>query len=318
MDEDTLKKVGPVWIEDYKKGLSEISDLKAAEDHYFTTPMANHAQPFDFEPFDKMLYGLSPEEAAAILPSLDDMGGLEIGPWHEWRPCGLYHEMLEKVTPFAAKGVIWYQGESDVEHPEIYASMLEAMINLWRKKWNSPLAFVSAQLAPFGKNSFNGGGELYPIIREQQASLVGKVENYYLVSTGDVGNEFDIHPKEKQPVGNRMALTALNRIYDINVLCDGPQLQSADKNDNTIVLHFNNADDGLKLKGNAVEALHVLVDETEEKISTLIKNNHIIVTLDTVHVSNASIRVEYAQTPYYNTNVYNSAGFPIMPFTVTL
>lgn len=72
-----------------------------------------------------------------------------IGPDHPWRPCGLYHTMLAKIVPYTAKGVLWYQGESDAIHAEIYDEVLSTLIRNWRDLWREELPFLLVQLAPF-------------------------------------------------------------------------------------------------------------------------------------------------------------------------
>ena len=195
-------------MDDYEEGLRKIPDIEAAEEEFYNSPMADHTNPFANEMTNRMLYGMSEKELLQLFTQFSGSDVMVIGPWHEWRPCGIYHTMAERVIPYAARGVIWYQGESDEDHPDIYADMMEGLIGLWRNKWGIDLPFIMTQLAPLG-TTIGKGGEEYPKLREQQRIVAGRVENVYLCSIGDVGNSYDIHPKEKQPVGHRMALIAL-------------------------------------------------------------------------------------------------------------
>ena len=325
MDEETLKACGPVWISDYEEGISKIKDLKAAEENYHKNPMTDKAHPF-LNPFgDKMMYGVSKEELVAMFSSLTANAGDDdpnpIGPWHEWRPNGLYHTMLEHVMPYTIRAVIWYQGESDEDHPELYDTMMKALIGLWREKWGEQLPFLTTQLAPFGE--FVGtGGKYYPILRAMQEKTADEVPNVYLASIGDVGLEHDIHPKEKQPVGRRLALLALGHIYGQDILCEAPRAESMKQIEHGISISFKYAPDGLVLKGTQVNALSIYMDGTEISkdayTCVLVDQTLQILFQSDLDERNHHFRVDFAKTPYYEVNLYNQADIPAKPFSLEI
>lgn len=341
MDEASVQKYGPIWQEEYEAGVAAIKDLKAAEEVYANNPMCDKAHPFDNEFTDRLLYGLSEEEMLAQLAQLAPNGDMSemnpIGPWHEWRPSGLYHTMLKHVAPYTIRGVIWYQGESDDIHADIYEGMMEGVIRCWRKEWNDELPFIMTQLAPLGE-ALPPGGRYYPLIRDAQEAVVKKLPQVYCASIGDVGSGHDIHPKEKQPVGHRMALLARGHVYGENILCEAPMLEDAVYADGQIDLSFSNAEEGLLLKnhedqmkssdslsankaqGSAhVNALTVYVSDhvvNEALYDVTLKDNHMLITFKSVQPTAGTIKISFARTSYYEVNVYNVADIPMKPFFV--
>ena len=319
MDEETASAAGPEWLEDYENGLRDIPDIQRAEADFYRTPMADHTHPFDNPVSDRMMYGLSLEELKASFEKMEELGGLIIGPWHEWRPCGLYHTMVEHVCPYTAKGVLWYQGESDEDHPDIYAKMLSGLIALWRRKWNSNLPFIVVQLAPLGVEIGKGGRE-YPALRAQQQLVAETVPDVFLVSTGDAGNTYDIHPKEKQPVGRRMALLARGHIYKENdLLCDAPVPDHVDISGQVISVHFKNADMGLLLKGDISSYIEVILlagkNATVGVVKSVSVRDEILdIYIDAENGVEKLLEIRFAQMPYYHMGLYNKADIPALPF----
>lgn len=317
MDEDTVRKNGLVWLEDYEKGLLNCKDLKAAENAFKKNPFNNHTHPFDNQQIDKMMYGMSLEELRESLSKFSqEPEEMVIGPWHDWRPCGLYHTMLKKIIPYSARGVIWYQGESDVEHPEIYADMMCGLISCWRRDWDDELPFIMTQLAPLG-TLIGEGGLYFPVIREQQEETVQRMKNVFCASIGDVGSIHDIHPKEKQPVGRRMALLARGHVYKEDILCEAPVVECFNHKKDVIEIIFKNAQDGLVVKGNRVNAVKIYGESdcllSEETYSVSVNENKIIIQIQPGLVYDNFV-IEFAKEPYYEINVYNKSDIPIKPF----
>lgn len=317
MDEESVLEYGKVWMEDYQNGLLKIKDAEKEEEEYFYSPFTDKSNPFGNPDADRMMYGMPKEELIQLFSSLSE-GGRVIGPWHEWRPTGLFHRMVEKVAPYTVRGVIWYQGESDEEHPDIYANMLEGVVKCWRRLWGRELPFIMAELAPFG-TAIEPGGKFYPVLREQQELATKNIEKVWLVSTGDVGSDYDIHPKEKQPVGKRMALTARGHVYQEDILCDPPVLLKAERTESGVRIEFEHAVGGLSMRGDHINSLSITqIDDNNnglEKIDYSIEllDNSIFIAIPEKY-SHSRIEIAFAKTPYYEVNVYNEAGFPVRPF----
>ncbi|MFP3155874.1 sialate O-acetylesterase [Lachnospiraceae bacterium ZAX-1] len=235
------------------------------------------------------------------------------GPADPNRPAGLYHTMTEKIIGYSCRGVIWYQGENDEGKADVYDELFTAVIRCWRDAWNDKLPFLFVQLAPYGKSQL-GTGKNFPIIREKQAWVSKHVENTYMASIMDCGMKNDIHPKNKQPVGERLALMARGKIYGEDILCEPPELSSVSLKQGIITLGFVNTGDGLRLKGEKLGGLRVVVDgkplggfDVQVKHDCLeIRNGKFIV--------GALVKLLFAWVGYCEVNLLNSAGLAAKPF----
>lgn len=133
--------------------------------------------------------------------------------------------MLKEIIGYSAQGVIWYQGETDDKKPQMYGKLFSAMIACWRRDWKEKnaamdrLPFLFVQLAPFGTWRDNSS-ESYPVLRCQQEFVSKSVQDVYMTCISDIGNVYDIHPKVKKPVGQRLAQLAVKYIYGMDILAD--------------------------------------------------------------------------------------------------
>lgn len=319
MDREALEECGPVWIEDYENGLSGIENMEQAKEAYFANPMGDKSRPFDCEERNRWMKGLAPAELEEIFGNLGESGLDVIGPWHEWRPCGLYEMMLKPVMPYTLRGVIYYQGESDDAHPEIYADMLEGMIGCWRKGFEDELPFLMTQLAPFGE-VFDQGGRYYPVIREQQELAAEKLAQVWCASVGDAGDLYDIHPKEKRPVGERLALLARGHVYGEKLLCEAPVGVKLGREGQALIIDCVNAQGGLVMCGGLVSALQVyrpdggLLDKAAYHASP--EGERLIIRFSD-EMDRGSYKIRFAKTPYYEVNLYNMSRIPMKPFVLT-
>lgn len=297
-----------VWLEEYRKGLQGV-DLQQLSRDYRGNPMniSNHPT---VDPYGITFPGWSREQQLVTMEQMVLGGQLLIGPDHPWRPCGLYHTMLKNVAPYTAKGVIWYQGESDDIHADIYDTVLCAMMRNWRDLWQDELPFLIVQLAPFG-NWLDCSGELYPAVRAQQQAVCDRDENAFLCSISDSGMQWDIHPKHKKPVGQRLALLARGHIYGEDILCDAPRFRDVTVDGTEAVLRFDHAA-GLHRTGSeeTVPALTV----NGQPCTGCVADDTLIIPLPQAD----EWHIEYANTGYYQADLYNEAGIPALPFTVTV
>ncbi|MCD7884313.1 MAG: sialate O-acetylesterase, partial [Lachnospiraceae bacterium] len=218
---------------------------------------------------------------------------------------------------FDAYGVLWYQGESDdvAGQQHLYETMLEACIEDWRKVWKEKLPFLIVQLPGFGE-WMSGQSIDYPKIREGQEMVVDKIDQTYLCSISDAGEEKDIHPKNKKIVGERLALLARGRIYHEKLLCEPPRYMFGEREGNTIKLSFANADTGLVVKGETINTLFIKSGEKEIPYTYKIDENKVIMEIDEFPVGEVSIA--FAKTNWYCVNLYNKAGIPAIPFQTCL
>jgi len=191
-----------------------------------------------------VMYGLSRAEQQEWVRRHQNTPLTPMGPWHHYRPSGLYHTMVGKVAPLPVKGILWYQGESDQEHADIYDRTMDALVRCLRETWQDDLPFFFVQLAPFDR-WLECTGRGYVKVRWAQERAASRIPQCYMASIMDLGEQYDIHPKEKKKVGERLALLALKHVYDENVLCDPPYAVSAHLDGSRIVLTMANAGDGM-------------------------------------------------------------------------
>jgi len=303
---------GAIWLREYEEAVKD-QDLAAYEAAFRANPNNDRTHMLE-NPFNIKVVkeGLTRQEQLQLV-SLIPQQPEPYGPWYERRPGGLYETMLKKVHPYAIKGVIWYQGESDDKHPDAYKTVFPQMIRCWRDLWQEELPFLFVQLAPFRQWLLCFGSQ-YPRIRNIQHWVSKNVANTWMASIGDVGMEWDIHPKNKLAVGHRLALLARGHVYGEQILCDAPELEYAQKEDDRILLHFAHAE-GLHIAADALQAL-VGTDtsgESREITDVQIKDDTLI--LPNCHDITA---LAFAQTDYYEVNLYNAAGIPALPFEVVL
>lgn len=232
-------------------------------------------------------------------------------------PGSLYEHMVKKAAPFAVRGILWYQGESDQDYglASIYDKMLTGLISDWRSLWNEDLPFLIVQLPGF-ESWLNVTNTEYHILRQRQEKVCKEIQNVWLCSISDIGEQFDIHPKNKLPVGKRLALLAKKHIYGEQILCDAPALKTAGIEEGKIHLFFENAEGGLKLMGEKVNALEVLVDRKSMDYEFEIRGETVVLT---VHgLIQGSVHIRFATQQFYQVNLYNQMGIPAVPFEVDI
>ena len=314
MDEETVKKHGQVWLDEYNQAIDGL-DIEKYKKEFRSNPFnALHTEPFS--EINEMLTWA--EDQKGIAEYFKNVVMSPMGPYDAWRPCGLYNTMLEQVIPYSIAGVLWYQGESDDVHAEIYGEILKDLIQLWRKKWKEELPFLIVQLAPF--DHMNGGltGEKYPIIRAGQKKVTETVEKTWLVSTSDCGEEFDIHPKHKKKVGERLALQALAHLYGKKEISEAPECILCEVDGTEIILTFSNSGDGLQVCGDDLSWLEI--KQSGKSLPwTLMKTDKDKMVLDCPGINERdNIDINIAQTSYYQVNLYNSAWIPVIPAHITV
>ncbi|WP_160167309.1 sialate O-acetylesterase [Rhodopirellula sp. SWK7] len=235
-------------------------------------------------------------------------------PFLKKTPASLYESMTKEIIPYTARGVLWYQGEANVARPDDYVELLSAHIGRVRQDFKyETLPFYIVQLSAWGP-----GEEYWPEFRAAQARVRDTVPNTGLALSLDVGDELNIHPTNKKPVGRRLAYLALNDIYDLDTPARGPRLKSVEAEGSKMVLTFDHALDGLSVADDSESAAGFEVagsDKRFVKASASITGKTEI-TLDAPSVSKP-IFARYAWHGFFkpSLNLYNSAGLPAEPFS---
>jgi sialate O-acetylesterase len=237
----------------------------------------------------------------------------------------LYNGMINPLTNLNIKGFIWYQGENN-QHDDApdYTKLNAALINGWRSKFNdNGLPFYLVQLTPFAEDynttTPKGGDPTLDYLakfREQQANVL-TVPGTGMAVTMDVGEEANHHPRNKKPVGERLALLALKNNYGQQVECYGPHFSSYTVNGNTATINFTpGTANGLNTIGSQPLKQFFFVagvDKVFRQASAVISGNIIIVTAPAdLHTPIQAIRYAFTNAPV--TNLQNSAGLPAEPF----
>lgn len=164
------------------------------------------------------------------------------------RPGNLYESMLRRVCPYALRGFWYYQGEQDEEWPADYETELTCLVRRWRADWQDEdghLPFLLVQLPMYATGA---GAESWPTLRAAQAAVARREPNAGLVVLADLGEADNIHPVDKEPVGHRLALLALQTVYGLPVTGLAPRPVQAAAEGETAVLHFAHTGGGLVLR----------------------------------------------------------------------
>lgn len=191
--------------------------------------------------------------------------------------------------------------------------MFSQMIRCWRDLWGEELPFLFVQLAPFEKWLI-ASGKTYPLLRRQQEQVSKTVPNTWMATSGDAGMQWDIHPKCKKPIGQRLALLALGHVYGKDLLCDAPELLRAEKRNGDILLRFAHAE-GLYLNGELFETLELLgADGKRVAASGAVLDGDSLI----LRGCGSAVAIRYAQTPFFRAKLFNAAGIPAKPFETNI
>jgi sialate O-acetylesterase len=242
-------------------------------------------------------------------------------------PTTIYNGMIHPLVPFAIRGVIWYQGESNSTEGDSYFHKMQALIAGWRKIWNQgDFPFYFVQIANYGQPSTDPAGDdgWAPVRDAQRRSLV--IKNTGMAVTIDVGDSGDLHPKNKQDVGARLALWALARDYGkTNIVFSGPLYRGLNVEGNAIRVYFDSVgsglivgkksgllptvkDDGGRLQRFAIAA----ADKRWRWAEANIDGASVVVSSPEV-VNPVAVRYAYSMNPE-GANLYNQEGLPASPF----
>lgn len=270
---------------------------------------------------------LGPEERMKLYaPSgavLEDLSG----PWkykvglepsfpeikgYQHYPASLYNGMLHAIVPFGIKGVIWYQGESNAGRAYEYRTLFQSMIEDWRVRWGMDyFPFLFVQLANFMDIPEEPQEDAWAELREAQFMAL-RLPNTGMAVTMDIGEMFDIHPRNKQDVGHRLALAAKKIAYNQDIVYSGPLYKSMEINGTDVEIAFDHIGKGLQVKGDKLNGFQIAgKDHKFYWANAQIVGGEVFVSSDKVK---APFAVRYGWAINMKCNLYNKNGLPASPF----
>jgi sialate O-acetylesterase len=249
----------------------------------------------------------------ALEPKHPDWGSRPeaVGVSNQNNPSVLYNAMIAPLVPFAIRGVIWYQGESNAGRAYQYRTLFPTMIRDWRSAWGSDFPFYFVQLANWHANKAEPDESDWAELREAQLMTLREPQTGMAV-TIDIGDENDIHPRNKLDVGRRLAAWALAGSYNQKVIPSGPLFDRYTVKDNEVRIRFKHAEglktsDGGPVKGFAIageDRRFVWADARIEGDAVIVSSAKISKPI--------AVRYGWADNPI--ANLYNKSGFPASPF----
>ena len=221
------------------------------------------------------------------------------------RPCCLYNAMIAPLQPYAIRGVIWYQGESNNGNPQQYHTLFPSMIGNWRRAWSQgEFPFFFVQIAPHK--------DMKPELREAQLLSWKKTPNTAMAVTTDVGNAEDIHPIQKEPVGLRLALAARALTYGEKIEYSGPVYESLALQGGKAVLSFKHVGKGLLAKDGELKGFTIAgSDKQFVPAEAKIVGSTVLVSCPSVP-SPVAVRYGWENVP--DINLFNKDGIPAPTF----
>lgn len=234
-----------------------------------------------------------------------------VGPGTPYAPAGLFNGMIAPLQPYALRGALWYQGESNWARPADYAELFPAMIRAWRAQWNQgDFPFYFVQLANYVvPNDPTERGWAW--LREAQSAALA-LPATGMVVTLDIGEAKDIHPRNKQEVGRRLALHARTQVYDLPGDARGPIFASAQREGKSLRVRFTQVADGLTAEKKPPQALEIAgADRRFYPATGRIEQGTLLVSAPEVP---EPVAVRYAWSNHPGANLFNGNGLPAAPF----
>ncbi|WP_435016929.1 sialate O-acetylesterase [Tundrisphaera sp. TA3] len=253
------------------------------------------------------------EAAAAAKEAKKPIPPAPVGLNNPHRPTALYNAMIAPLEPYAIKGAIWYQGESNAGRAFQYRTLMPAMIKSWRNAWKQgDFPFFMVQLAPFKKIVTEPGDSDWAELREAQLLTAQTLPKTGMAVITDVGEEDDIHPTKKEPVGARLALAARMIAYGEPIVGSGPVYDGMTVEGDRAILRFKHVGGGLVAKGGPLTGFAIAGEDRKfVNAEAEIKGDTVVVHSDKV---SHPVAVRYGWANFPVVNLWNKEGLPATPF----
>jgi sialate O-acetylesterase len=233
----------------------------------------------------------------------------------QYAPSVLFNGMIHPLTHFRIKGVIWYQGESNAEENRSaeYRQLFPALIKDWRTRWGYGVPFLFVQLAGYGPNQPEPAEYSWADLREAQTMALS-LPHTGMATAIDLGDEEDLHPKNKQPLAHRLALTAFNVAYGERMVYSGPTYQSMQIERKEIRIKFSNVGSGLLVRDKYGYVRGFAITGADGKFvwaQARLDGDDVVVFNPAIEAP-VAVRYDWSNTP--DGNLFNREGLPSVPF----
>lgn len=235
------------------------------------------------------------------------------------RPAGLRESMFALITPYTARGVLWYQGENNAGQPD-YAPMLEKLIAEMRKDWATPeLPFFIGQISS-PTNNFPDEQDAYALTREAQRRVAVDVPHSGFVVTLDYGEKGNVHPIQKQPVGERFARLAQARVYGVQgMAAQSPSASRAVVRDGTVLVDFRDLPGRLEIRDGSLPTLETAgTDGVWQPAAGRLSEDGRQLVITPAAGSASPAKIRYAWRNFCPLSLYTDEGLPVSPWNLTV
>lgn len=225
---------------------------------------------------------------------------------HPYEPCYLYESGILPLQRYSIKGVIWYQGESNAHNKDAHAKLFSLLVNGWRQNWNNPgMPFYFVQLSSLNRPS-------WPWFRDSQLRLMKEISNTGMAVSSDHGDSLDVHPRCKQPIGERLARWALAKTYGQHITPSGPVFSSVTRQADALIVSFLYAD-GLQTSDGKAPSCFEIAEEDGlfQPATATIEGSKVRLTSPTIKHPRY---VRYAWQPFTRANLVNADQLPASTF----
>lgn len=225
---------------------------------------------------------------------------------HPYEPCYLYESGILPLQQYPIKGVIWYQGESNAHNKDAHAKLFSLLVDGWRQNWNNPdMPFYFVQLSSLNRPS-------WPWFRDSQLRLMKEINNTGMAVSSDHGDSLDVHPRCKQPIGERLARWALAKTYGQHITPSGPVFSSVTRQADALIVSFLYAD-GLQTSDGKAPSCFEIAEEDGlfQPATATIEGNTVRLTSPTIKHPRY---VRYAWQPFTRANLVNADQLPASTF----
>ena len=225
---------------------------------------------------------------------------------HPYEPCYLYESGILPLQKYPIKGVVWYQGESNAHNKDAHAELFKLLVDSWRTNWSNPhMPFYFVQLSSLNRPS-------WPWFRYSQLELMKHIGNTGMAVTSDCGDSLDVHPKRKQPVGERLARWALSKTYGMALTPSGPIYKGVVREGDALVVSFDYADGLCTSDGKSPSTFEIAEEEGMYYPATA------VVSGTTVLLTSPAVKhprfVRYGWQPFTRANLINGDALPASTF----